>query len=140
MTDFILHDYNFSVLADDECKSITENEKTMNKDEIYEAMKMAFTNKSDRKKRWEVIEFDNIQTLRGKFVLGENQETSYEETFSFIWVIYQIAIGQNYYPDITFGNGYAYISLCTTKLGGLHRNDFIMMAKVDSLIKDSSQI
>lgn len=138
MTDFILRDYNFSTLTDDICKSVSDDEKPINKNEIEEALKIVFMDKPDRKKRWKVVEFDNIQTLRGKFVLGENQETSYEETFTFVCMVYQISIEQCYYPDITFGDGYAYISLYTIKLRGLHRNDFIMMAKIDNLIKDNS--
>ena len=40
---------------------------------------------------------------------------------------------QVYYPEITFGWGYATISMHTKKIKGLHENDFIMAAKIDRI-------
>ena len=37
------------------------------------------------------------------------------------------------HPEISFGWGYATVSLRTKKINGLHENDFIMAAKVDRL-------
>ena len=35
-------------------------------------------------------------------------------------------------PDVTFGWGYATVSLYTHKIDGLHENDFILAAKIDA--------
>lgn len=44
-----------------------------------------------------------------------------------------IAQGQNHHPDISFGWGYVKIRLMTHDVGGLHKNDFIMAAKINGL-------
>jgi pterin-4a-carbinolamine dehydratase len=40
---------------------------------------------------------------------------------------------RRHHPDITFGWGYASVSLRTKKIKGLHENDFIMAAKLDRI-------
>ena len=42
-------------------------------------------------------------------------------------------------PDISFGSGYATISLSTKKIKGLHENDFIMATKIDRIFDRSSR-
>jgi 4a-hydroxytetrahydrobiopterin dehydratase len=37
------------------------------------------------------------------------------------------------HPDISFGWGYATVSLRTKKIKGLHENDFIMATRIDQL-------
>jgi 4a-hydroxytetrahydrobiopterin dehydratase len=44
-----------------------------------------------------------------------------------------LAEAEFHHPDISFGWGYATISLRTKKIKGLHENDFIMAAKLDRL-------
>lgn len=44
-----------------------------------------------------------------------------------------LAEDEQHHPDITFGWGYATISLYTHKIQGLHENDFIMAAKINQL-------
>jgi 4a-hydroxytetrahydrobiopterin dehydratase len=43
------------------------------------------------------------------------------------------AEAEGHHPDITFGWGYATISLRTKKIKGLHENDFIMASKIDQI-------
>lgn len=38
-----------------------------------------------------------------------------------------------HHPDIRFGWGYCTVELYTHKINGLHENDFIMAAKINSL-------
>ena len=38
-----------------------------------------------------------------------------------------------HHPDVSFGWGYATISLRTKKVKGLHENDFIMASKIDRM-------
>ena len=45
----------------------------------------------------------------------------------------ELAEAEGHHPDITFGWGYATISLRTKKIKVLHENDFIMASKIDRL-------
>ena len=47
-----------------------------------------------------------------------------------------LAETERHHPDISFGWGYATVSLRTKKIKGLHENDFIMAAKLDRLAAD----
>ena len=44
-----------------------------------------------------------------------------------------IAEAEGHHPDVTFGWGYATVSLYTHKIKGLHENDFIIAAKIDRI-------
>lgn len=45
-----------------------------------------------------------------------------------------IAEAEGHHPDITFGWGYAEITIQTHKINGLHENDFILAAKIGELV------
>ena len=45
-----------------------------------------------------------------------------------------LAETEGHHPDVSFGWGYATISLRTKKIKGLHENDFIMASKIDRMI------
>jgi len=47
----------------------------------------------------------------------------------------ELSEGQGHHPDISLGWGYSKVLFYTHKIEGLHENDFIMAAKVDSLYK-----
>lgn len=47
--------------------------------------------------------------------------------------IAEVAEQQNHHPDICLGWGYCTVIWWTHKIQGLHRNDFVMAAKVDAL-------
>ena len=44
-----------------------------------------------------------------------------------------LAEAEGHHPDISFGWGYATVSLRTKKIKGLHENDFIMATKLDRI-------
>ena len=46
---------------------------------------------------------------------------------------------EGHHPDISFGWGYATISLSTKKIKGLHENDFIMATKIDRVFDRTSR-
>jgi 4a-hydroxytetrahydrobiopterin dehydratase len=48
-----------------------------------------------------------------------------------------LAETEGHHPDISFGWGYATISLRTKKIKGLHENDFIIASKVDGIFDRS---
>jgi len=50
------------------------------------------------------------------------------------WKVGELAETEGHHPDISFGWGYATVSLSTKKIKGLHENDFIMAGKIDRLL------
>jgi 4a-hydroxytetrahydrobiopterin dehydratase len=58
---------------------------------------------------------------------------NFGEAFAFVAHAAELAEAQFHHPDISFGWGYATISLKTKKIKGLHENDFIMAAKLDRI-------
>ena len=58
----------------------------------------------------------------------------FREAFAFVARAAELAEAEGHHPDITFGWGYAAVSLRTKKIKGLHENDFIMAAKLDRMV------
>ena len=57
--------------------------------------------------------------------------TNFREAFAFVRRAAELAETEAHHPDISFGWGYATVSLRTKKIKGLHENDFIMAVKLD---------
>ena len=49
----------------------------------------------------------------------------------FVIKVSELAENEGHHPDLSFGWGYATVSLQTKKIKGLHENDFIMAAKIN---------
>ena len=58
---------------------------------------------------------------------------NFGEAFGFVERAAALAEAEAHHPDISFGWGYATVSLRTKKIKGLHENDFIMAAKLDRI-------
>jgi len=58
---------------------------------------------------------------------------NFAEAFAFVKQAGGLAETEAHHPDISFGWGYATISLRTKKIKGLHENDFIMATKLDRI-------
>ncbi len=58
---------------------------------------------------------------------------NFAAALAFVDRVGALAEAEGHHPDISFGWGYATISLHTHKIKGLHENDFIMAAKIDQL-------
>ena len=71
---------------------------------------------------------DDGQRIERKFQLK-----NFKEALDFVNQVGALAEDEGHHPDITFGWGYATISLYTHKIKGLHENDFIMAAKINRL-------
>ena len=52
---------------------------------------------------------------------------------AFVQRVGDIAEAEGHHPDISFGWGYAEVVFYTHKIKGLHENDFIMAAKVNTI-------
>jgi 4a-hydroxytetrahydrobiopterin dehydratase len=63
----------------------------------------------------------------------------FREAFAFVARAAELAEAEGHHPDISFGWGYATVSLRTKKIKGLHENDFIMAAKLDPLASGASE-
>ena len=57
----------------------------------------------------------------------------FRETLNFVRDVGDLAETEGHHPDVSFGWGYATISLRTKKIKGLHENDFIMASKIDRI-------
>ncbi len=55
----------------------------------------------------------------------------FAQAFELVKTASDLAEAEGHHPDITFGWGYATVSLYTHKIDGLHENDFILAAKLD---------
>jgi 4a-hydroxytetrahydrobiopterin dehydratase len=62
---------------------------------------------------------------------------NFQEALGFVRNVGDLAETEGHHPDISFGWGYATISLRTKKIKGLHENDFIMASKVDGIFDRS---
>jgi 4a-hydroxytetrahydrobiopterin dehydratase len=58
----------------------------------------------------------------------------FREALAFVGHVGALAEAEGHHPDVSFGWGYATVSLQTKKIGGLHENDFILAAKIDQLV------
>ena len=56
------------------------------------------------------------------------------KALAFVQRVGELAETEGHHPDISFGWGYATVSLSTKKIKGLHENDFIMASKIDRML------
>ena len=59
---------------------------------------------------------------------------NFREALAFVQRVGKLAETEGHHPDISFGWGYATVSLSTKKIKGLHENDFIMASKIDRML------
>ena len=76
--------------------------------------------------KWELT--DEATWIRRAFAFND-----FKEALDFVNKVGDLAEGEGHHPDISFGWGYADVSLQTHKIKGLHENDFILAAKIDRL-------
>jgi 4a-hydroxytetrahydrobiopterin dehydratase len=69
---------------------------------------------------------DDVQRIECKFRFH-----NFREALVFVQKLGELAETEGHHPDISFGWGYATVSLSTKKIKGLHENDFIMATKID---------
>jgi 4a-hydroxytetrahydrobiopterin dehydratase len=62
---------------------------------------------------------------------------NFAEALGFVEHAGTLAEEEGHHPDISFGWGYATVSLRTKKIKGLHENDFIMAAKLDRIAAEA---
>tara|TARA_B100001057_G_scaffold474932_1_gene541131 strand:- start:3203 stop:3547 length:345 start_codon:yes stop_codon:yes gene_type:complete len=79
---------------------------------------------------WDLIKNEkNIYFLEKKFFFKNFLESQY-----FVNQVGKISEDEGHHPDISFGWGYAKITITTHAIEGLSENDFILAAKIDKNI------
>jgi 4a-hydroxytetrahydrobiopterin dehydratase len=73
---------------------------------------------------WEVVEEHH---LRRAFKFK-----NFREALGFVNRVGELAEEQGHHPDISFGWGYAEVTVFTHKIDGLTESDFVFAAKVDT--------
>lgn len=74
---------------------------------------------------WEVVEDHHLKKVfRFK---------NFREALNFVNQVGELAEEQGHHPDMSFGWGYAEITVWTHKIDGLTESDFVFAAKVDTL-------
>ena len=63
---------------------------------------------------------------------------NFGDALAFVRKVGELAGAEAHHPDISFGWGYATVSLQTKKIKGLHENDFILAAKMDRLFDQTN--
>jgi 4a-hydroxytetrahydrobiopterin dehydratase len=81
--------------------------------------------------QWELR--DDAKRIERKF-----QFRNFGEALRFVRRVGELAESESHHPDISFGWGYATVSLQTKKIKGLHENDFILAAKIELLLDRAS--
>jgi 4a-hydroxytetrahydrobiopterin dehydratase len=77
---------------------------------------------------WQVKEVDGIKRLERVFKLK-----NFAQALEFTNMVGAIAEEENHHPLIITEYGKVTINWWTHKIGGLHKNDFIMAAKTDKI-------
>jgi 4a-hydroxytetrahydrobiopterin dehydratase len=76
---------------------------------------------------WEVV-----KNKKSIYFLEKNFEfKNFLESQNFVNKVGVISEKENHHPDISFGWGYAKVSITTHAIEGLSKNDFILAAKID---------
>lgn len=81
---------------------------------------------------WSVVEKEGIKRLERSFRFED-----FAQALAFTNKVGMLAEEEGHHPDILTEWGKATVSWWTHKIGGLHKNDFIMAAKTDLLFQKS---
>lgn len=84
---------------------------------------------------WEVIQDNGVNKLRRSYKLID-----FMDAMRFANRIAKIAEAEDHHPLIEITWGRATVTWWTHKIGGLHRNDFIMAAKTDEIYTASRDV
>jgi 4a-hydroxytetrahydrobiopterin dehydratase len=107
-------------LTQSECVPCRGGVPTLTRDEI-EALRPQVP-------AWEVVERDGIPRLSRAFTFPD-----FKSAMTFASGVGEIAEREQHHPDLHIAWGKAVVETWTHKIKGLHRNDFILAAKVDRL-------
>jgi 4a-hydroxytetrahydrobiopterin dehydratase len=78
---------------------------------------------------WQVVDINGVEQLQRRFKFK-----NFVEALNFTQKIGDLAEQSGHHPAILTEWGRVTVSWWTHKIGGLHRNDFVMAAKTDELL------
>ena len=82
-----------------------------------------------------LVQTEGWQLLEGGTLIAREYTFSdFRESMDFVQKVGELAEHEGHHPDVSFGWGYANISLQTKKIKGLHENDFIMAMKINGFL------
>jgi len=108
-------------LANEKCTACRRDSPLVTEPEIAELKPLI--------PEWTLLERDGIQRLERVF-----RFSNFAEALSFTNRVGAVAEDEGHHPAILTEWGRVTVTLWTHKIRGLHRNDFIMAAKLDSLV------
>jgi 4a-hydroxytetrahydrobiopterin dehydratase len=78
--------------------------------------------------------WDVVKNIKEIYFLEKNFNfENFIKSQKFVNEVGKIAEAEGHHPDISFGWGYAKISITTHAIEGLSENDFILAAKIDKI-------
>ena len=77
---------------------------------------------------WRVVERDGIQRIERTFLFKD-----FREAMAFAVQVGELAESEGHHPDLHVAWGQVRVETWTHKIGGLHKNDFVLAAKTDEL-------
>jgi 4a-hydroxytetrahydrobiopterin dehydratase len=107
------------MLANQSCVSVSKEEKPINENDARSMLGQI--------EGWALAE-------KGKAIFRKFTFSNFDEAYALAQKIASIAQQQNHHPDINFGWGYVKVRLMTHDIGGLHKNDFVMAYKINSIL------
>ena len=107
-------------LADEKCSACRRDSPQVTRSEIEEL--------SPQVPEWAVVERESIQRLERVF-----RFRNFKEALEFTNRVGALAEEEGHHPAILTEWGQVTVTLWTHKIRALHRNDFLIAAKIDSL-------
>ncbi|MGM5483541.1 MAG: 4a-hydroxytetrahydrobiopterin dehydratase [Nanobdellota archaeon] len=104
-------------LKDMECSSEKEGKTPMDKEEVEKMLEYL--------SGWEAV---NHKKIKKVFSFS-----NFDESMIFVNKVAGIAQAEDHHPTIHIDYDKVIIEIYTHKIGGLHKNDFIIAAKIDSI-------
>ncbi len=101
-----------------ECRDCESDDERMSEEEISKA--------HIHVRDWKIVERDDMEQLERIFIFSD-----FDKVVEFITKIGEIVTKEGHYPVILIDEKRVKVNLRTRKVKGLHRNDFIIAAKID---------
>jgi 4a-hydroxytetrahydrobiopterin dehydratase len=109
-----------SILTNEKCTACRRDSPQVTEAEIRELKSQV--------PDWTLVERETIQRLERVF-----RFKNFDEALSFTNRVGALAEAEGHHPAILTEWGQVTVTLWTHKIRGLHRNDFVMAAKIDAL-------
>jgi 4a-hydroxytetrahydrobiopterin dehydratase len=84
---------------------------------------------------WRVVERDGIRRLAREFKFAD-----FKAAMAFAVSVGEVAEREGHHPDLYVAWGKLGVETWTHAIGGLHKNDFVLAAKIDALVPASEPL